>query len=225
MPYSFWTNMPDRFWAKIPDSFWTKMPDSFWAKMPDSFWANMPYSFWGNMPDSFWAKMPYRFWAKMPDSFWANMPDSFWDKMPDSFWAKMPASFWTKMPYSFWAKMPDAPLIKNPYIILWEDIKNKNRKHDQNTFGEIKDYDPNRNICGTAMCTAGHLVNMAGKWGYDMANKYGFAITAFLLHKKAHPNYPAQNFGSPTQESAMAYIEWMAENEKDEAPDYENRIG
>ena len=64
------------------------------------------------------------------------------------------------------------------------------------------------------MCTAGHLVNMAGKIGWDLKAKYGFRGAATLIHLKTHPNFPIQNFGAIEDERAMAYIEAMAEWEE-----------
>ncbi len=105
------------------------------------------------------------------------------------------------------------PVLEKPYTKLLKDIQAKQRIFKQSTYGEIEDYDPKANVCGTPMCTAGHLVNMAGKPGYDLKNKYGWAIAATVIHKKAHPDLPAQNFGSIPQEWALAYIEEMAEIE------------
>jgi len=98
---------------------------------------------------------------------------------------------------------------------MWNDIKNKKRIHNQKTFGDIKDFDPKLNVCGIAMCTGGMWVDLGGKPAYDFKNKYGYALTSLLMHKKAHPTLPCQDFGTPTQESAEAYIEWMALNEED----------
>lgn len=92
------------------------------------------------------------------------------------------------------------------------DINSKKRIHMQSTFGP-EDCTPETNICGTAMCTAGHLVNMAGKIGYDLKKKYGWEKAAFLIHKKSLPDFPVQNFGSIAQDLALAYIETAAEYE------------
>jgi hypothetical protein len=64
------------------------------------------------------------------------------------------------------------------------------------------------------MCTAGHLVNMGGGMGYALKDKYGFSVAAALIHEKAHPGWPCQNFGSIPQDWALAYIEEMAGHEK-----------
>ena len=69
---------------------------------------------------------------------------------------------------------------------------------------------------GVAMCTAGHLVNMAGKKGWELRDKYGYEIAAMILHEKAHPGWPCQNFGLIPDEWALAYIEEMAEREQNE---------
>lgn len=95
--------------------------------------------------------------------------------------------------------------------MLLDDIKAKKRQHNQSDFGPT--CDPGTNLCGTQMCTAGHLVNMAGKWGYDHVDKWGFEKTAALIHIKVHPDAPTQNFGSIPQADAIAYIEMMAEFE------------
>jgi len=83
----------------------------------------------------------------------------------------------------------------------------------QSTWGNIEEWDENLNVCGTPMCTAGHLVNMAGKRGYELKNEFGWGDAATFIHRKAHPDYPVQNFGSIPQAWAIAYIEEMAERE------------
>ena len=106
------------------------------------------------------------------------------------------------------------PVLDKPYSKLLADIKNKKRIHQQSTFGP--EYDPGEeNVCGTPMCTAGHLVNMAGKIGYDLRQKYGWATAAALIHFKTHPGQPIQNFSSIPQDWAMAYIEEMAKRENE----------
>jgi hypothetical protein len=102
--------------------------------------------------------------------------------------------------------------LEKPYTNLLADIQTKKRIHRQSTFGP-EECVPERNVCGTPMCTAGHLVQMAGERGYELKKQYGWAGAANLLHYKAHPESPAQNFGTIPQDWAMAYIETMAEKE------------
>ncbi len=109
----------------------------------------------------------------------------------------------------------EIPLVHMPYTRMLADIKSSLRKHDQSTFGP--DYDPATNLCGTAMCTAGHIVQMAGPAGYALKNRFGFDVAAFLLFERAHPGWPQQNYGIIPQEWAMAHIEVMAEREAAEA--------
>lgn len=118
------------------------------------------------------------------------------------------------------------PVIDKPYTQLLADINDKKRIFKQSTFGDIEDFDPEMNVCGSAMCTAGHLVNMAGKAGYDLKKAYGWETEASVIHYKAHPNIPPQNFGSIPQEWALGYIEYMAEIESNQKlqPPY-NRTG
>jgi hypothetical protein len=110
-----------------------------------------------------------------------------------------------------WAEVP---LVEKPYSTLNDDIKAKRRVHEQSQWGP--DYDPKENLCGTQMCTAGHLVNMGGADGYKLKNKYGWEKAAAMIHIKAHPDMPTQNFGSIPQADAIAYIELAAEFEKRE---------
>ncbi len=220
MPYSVWAKMPYSFWENMPYSFWVNMPDSVWANMPDSFWANMPDSVWVKMPDSVWANMPYSVWANMPYSVWAKMPYSFWANMPDSVWANMPDSFWAKMPYSFWAKIKklidEIPMVDKFYSKLWNDIQNEKRSFDQSTFGELNNPVDEIHLCNTPMCTAGNIVNMAGQKGYELKNLIGFAGAATLIHKKWYGDLPQQNYGSISDEMALAFIEMNAERESKE---------
>ena len=105
------------------------------------------------------------------------------------------------------------PILEKPYSLLLADIESQRRIHSQKDWGP--DYDPARNLCKTEMCTAGHLVNMAGEVGYKLQKKYGWEIAATLIHRKSRPDVPPQNFGAIPQELAMAYIrERAAEEEK-----------
>ena len=107
----------------------------------------------------------------------------------------------------------DVPLVENPYTNLLNDINSKKRKHNQADYGPK--YDPKENLCGTQMCTAGHLINMGGESGYALLKKCGsFSEAATLIHLKSCPDMPLQNFGGIEQSHAMAYIELMAEFEQ-----------
>ena len=105
------------------------------------------------------------------------------------------------------------PVLIKPYSKMWADIGAGKIKHDQSTFCQGGDGDGNANVCGTAMCTAGHLVMMAGEIGWKLKEKYDWSYAAKLIHYRAHPDYPCQNFGSINQEWALAYIEDMANRE------------
>lgn len=54
---------------------------------------------------------------------------------------------------------------------------------------------------------------MAGQVGYELRKKYGWSTAARMIHFKAHPDQPCQDFGAIPQDFAMAYIETMAERE------------
>ena len=86
------------------------------------------------------------------------------------------------------------------------DIEAGKRKHNQSTFGPEEE----EHVCRTAMCTAGHLVQMGGHAGWLLKQKLGFSGAASLIHAKAHPNYPQQNFGEIGDKLAMGYIRFMA---------------
>jgi hypothetical protein len=103
----------------------------------------------------------------------------------------------------------ETPLLQKPYTALLAAINANERKFQQSTFGP--DNSPSQDyICKTAMCTAGHLVSMAGAQGQALKDKLGFAQAAALIHAKAHPDYPCQNFGSIPDAWGLAYIEMMA---------------
>ena len=105
------------------------------------------------------------------------------------------------------------PAVTAPYTQLWADIQADRRTHKQSTWGPGDTATDDISICDTAMCTAGHLVQMGGEKGWALKEKYGLATAAALIHYKAHPDLPPQNFGNIPQEWALAYIEHMAEIE------------
>lgn len=106
----------------------------------------------------------------------------------------------------------ETPLLHKPYTALLAAIHANERTFDQSKFGP-KISPSAEHICGTAMCTAGHLVSMAGAQGQALKDKLGFRQAAALIHAKAHPDYPCQNFGRIPDEWALAYIEMMADVE------------
>ena len=109
----------------------------------------------------------------------------------------------------------EIPKLERPYSKLLADIKEKRRVHQQSTWGPENEPCTETNVCGTAMCTAGHIVNMAGENGWKLKQKIGFAGAATLIHFKSHPDLPCQNFGYINQDYAMAYIEEMAAIEQE----------
>ena len=110
-------------------------------------------------------------------------------------------------------EIPELPILIKPYTQMWSDIQAKRMNHNQGTFGPAS-LQPEANICGTAMCTAGGLVQMAGAAGWALREKFGFALAAWLIHEASHPGWPCQNFGAIKQEWAFAYIESMAKREE-----------
>ncbi|TDO68854.1 hypothetical protein EV143_11838, partial [Flavobacterium chryseum] len=114
---------------------------------------------------------------------------------------------------NFWDSIPK---LDKPYTKMLNGIKNKELIHQQSTFGPLEEYnyyDPEFNVCGTPMCTAGHLVYMAGEVGFKLLKDYGFVGAATFIHRKTHPDFPVQNFGSIPQSWALSYIEFMADVE------------
>jgi len=109
------------------------------------------------------------------------------------------------------------PLVEKPYTKILDGIRSGQRKHDQTRFGP--DCDPETNLCKTEMCTAGHLVNLGGVAGYDLKDEFGFAQAAAMIHAKAHPGWPCQDFGMIRQDWALAYIEEMADWEQNGVPE------
>ncbi|MBL8644417.1 MAG: hypothetical protein JNK21_10840 [Rhodospirillaceae bacterium] len=109
--------------------------------------------------------------------------------------------------------LKDVPLLDKPYTRLLNDIREKRRTHKQSTFGDLDHYEPDDNVCGMPMCTAGHFVQMAGKAGFKLKRTYDWTGAYQLLHMKAHPDTPPQSTASIPQDWAMAYIETMAVKE------------
>ena len=103
------------------------------------------------------------------------------------------------------------PVLEKPYTKIWQGIQEQKLKFDQSTWGDVESFETN--ICGTPMCTAGHLVHLAGKAGYKVKEEFNYPLAARLIHEKAHPGKPCQNFGAIPDEWALAYIESMAEYE------------
>ena len=109
------------------------------------------------------------------------------------------------------------PLVEKPYTKMHQSIVSKAIVHNQSTFGDGWHVDNGEHVCKSPMCTAGNLVAMGGKAGWALREKFGFATAAALIHFKAHPDYPLQNFDAIPQRFALAYIEEMAEREAAES--------
>jgi hypothetical protein len=108
------------------------------------------------------------------------------------------------------------PVLENPYSKMWDDLETKRRVHNQTNWGP-EECPAEENICGTQMCTAGHLVNMSGSAGYALKEKVGWANAASFIHQKStSAQLPEQNYGSIPQAWALAFIEENARMEKEE---------
>src|SRR3990167_6623045 len=103
------------------------------------------------------------------------------------------------------------PILIKPYTRMLAEIKAGQRIHDQSKFGP--ESNPKENLCRTPMCTAGHLVNMAGDIGYELMKKNGWGTAAGLPPIKTRSDAPPQNYGNIPQKFAMAYIEQRAAEE------------
>ena len=104
------------------------------------------------------------------------------------------------------------PVIEKPYSAIWNDVKDNKRIHDQSTFGP----ECVTNVCGTAMCTAGHLVNLGGKAAYDLRRIVGWSNAASFVHQKSTSKHlPEQNYNAIPQEWAMAFLEENARMENE----------
>lgn len=113
----------------------------------------------------------------------------------------------------FEAIFEKVPLIVKPYTQILNDLKSGIRCHNQGTFGPDE---KEKHICGTAMCTCGHLIQLAGEPGWILKQNTSWEEAGRLIHMKAHPNAPCQDFGSIGDEIAKDYIELMAEYENQE---------
>jgi hypothetical protein len=107
----------------------------------------------------------------------------------------------------------NVPAIENLYSRLLDDITAHRRVHKQSTWGP-ENPTPELNICKTPMCTAGHLVSMAGESGWNLKRQFGWEGAARLIHDRAHPGWPPQNYGAIPDEWALAWIRTMAAHEK-----------
>jgi hypothetical protein len=107
-----------------------------------------------------------------------------------------------------WEKIP---FVTCPYSQIFDDILTGRRKHDQNTFGPARYGGVGE--CGTPMCTAGHLISLAGNAGIDLCTKFGVEIAAVVIHSKWRPDVPAPNFGPIPIAYALAYIQERAKEE------------
>ena len=101
------------------------------------------------------------------------------------------------------------PVLEKPYTKLLNAINEKNRTHDQSTYG---DWTPGKgsNVCGMPMCTAGHFVSMAGEEGWSLREAHGWDLAYAMLHAAVHPDFPPQDTSAIKQETAIGYIEYMA---------------
>ena len=109
------------------------------------------------------------------------------------------------------SSIPTIPVIQLPYTKILKAIEANPSCHRQSTFGG-ETYEEHH-ACGTAMCTAGHLVALSGLEGWELKEKFGWKAAASMLHQAAHPGWPCQDFGVIPDKDAMEYIKEMAERE------------
>ena len=63
-----------------------------------------------------------------------------------------------------------------------------------------------KNVCNR-QCVAGHTVNLAGRAGYDLCKRVGFAAAAALIHAVSRPDVAAPRYDLYPSEWALAYIQ------------------
>ena len=105
-----------------------------------------------------------------------------------------------------------APKVSRLYATMADALAAQRRQLDQSTFGP--DSDPGSNLCATPMCIAGHTVNLAGEAGYKLAAQVGFATAALLIHRQTYGDAPPPRYDNYPNEWALAYVEMMAERER-----------
>ena len=110
----------------------------------------------------------------------------------------------------------DVPTVEKPYSRMLAAIESRAIIHDQSDYGPGHyDCGPETDSCGTPMCTASHLVAMAGEAGAKLLDACdgNLPLAAGLIHAMSRPDAPCQDFGSIPQEWALAYIRERASEE------------
>ena len=112
------------------------------------------------------------------------------------------------------------PKIEKFYTTLLGEIKDKKRAYKQSDWGTLTEFDAKQNICKTAMCIAGHAVNMGGKQAYDLLKEMNgsYARVAELIHVKSAPTAPVFDYNCTDNGQGMAYMEMMADFESQDLP-------
>jgi hypothetical protein len=104
----------------------------------------------------------------------------------------------------------EVPKLVKPYTTILAGIEAGERVLNQSTFGEKT---LEKHVCGTPMCIAGSLVQLAGAKGWELKTELGWGGAATLLHYEAHPDLPHANFGNVGNEVSMIYLRLMAKLE------------
>ena len=107
------------------------------------------------------------------------------------------------------ALVGDIPKVEKLYSTIWTDLKTGQRVFNQGNFGDTAD--PGEHLCRTAICVAGHTVQLAG--AYNLVKKIGFPATATLIHLKSCPDFPVPRYDSCPDEWMLALIEYYAQLE------------
>jgi hypothetical protein len=108
----------------------------------------------------------------------------------------------------------DAPFVENIHKRVFDAAKADSR-FDMGGWGK-------ETPCGTGRCRGGHVVNQAGRAGFELKEKTDFPTAALLIYLKNDPElwrkgYP--NFeGSVKNDDAMADMKRCAELESESKP-------
>lgn len=103
------------------------------------------------------------------------------------------------------------PEIKdNPYTSILSQISKGEITFDQKEYDSLKTYDKDRDIKNTGLNLASHIIELAGKAGYNLREYTSYKLAAGLIHKKKYPTVPVFNFDIPDNIFGMAYIETLA---------------
>jgi hypothetical protein len=130
-------------------------------------------------------------------------------------WLSRAQISWLSRAQISWLSLENVPFVEKLYTKILATVEKEKENGgmlDQSDFGQSNQ---GLNVCGTPMCIGGTTVWLAGEAGYKLADEFGYATAAALIHRKSRPDTPTPRYDNYPNSWALAFIQARAKEEQE----------